>query len=48
MSWEVIIGLIPGGILLAIFIIGLLIEFFPRKRKPKFWVEVDENGNLRF
>lgn len=43
-----IFGLIPGGVLLLIFIVAMIISFWPRKRKPRFWVEIDEDGNLMF
>lgn len=48
MNKDMIFGLIPGGVLLLVFIIAMIVSFWPRKRKPKFWVEFDENGNLMF
>lgn len=48
MNSDIIFGIIPGGILLLIFIISLIVSFFPRKKKPKFWVEMNENGDIMF
>lgn len=48
MNEDMIFGLIPGGVLLLIFIIAMIVSFWPRKRKPRFWVEIDEDGNLMF
>ena len=47
MTKDIIYGLIPGGILLLAFLIGLAVEFL-KPKKPKFWVEFDENGDLMF
>ncbi len=48
MNIDVILGLIPGGILLLIFIIGMTVSFWPRKKEPKFRVEFNEDGDLMF
>ena len=44
---DIICCLIPGGMLLLTFLLGLAFEFL-KPKKPKFWVEVDENGDLMF
>lgn len=48
MNKDIIYGIIPGGILLLIFIICMIVSFFPRKKKPKFWVEMNEDGDIMF
>lgn len=48
MNIDIIYGMIPGGILLLSFIIGMIVEFFPRKKKPKFQVEFNEDGDIMF
>ena len=45
---DIIYGLIPGGTLMLIFIIGMIVSFWPRKKKPKVWLERNEDGDFCF
>lgn len=46
---DIIYGLIPGGTLLLIFIIGMIVSFWPRKKKkPETWLERNEDGDFCF
>lgn len=46
---DFIIGIIPGGLLILLFIISLIIEFNSKENKEnKFHVEFNENGDLMF
>lgn len=47
-SLEIFLALLPGLILLTIFIVAVLISVFPRKRKPKFWVEFNDDADILF
>ena len=43
---EIIIGILPGCILLLVFIISMILSFLPKKKPPR--IDIDEEGNVYF